>query len=269
MEIKDLTKHLEIAIRASLDAGKAIMKVYESSDFGTEQKSDDSPLTKADKDSNEVILSYLKETEIPIISEENKTMDYEVRKDWNICWMVDPLDGTKEFIKKNGEFTVNIALVTHGEPILGVIYAPVTKELYFANVKESSSYKIIVDYSGELPKNLFAAANRISTTNVSNNEIRVVGSRSHMNDKTENFIKTLEKEQKEVTIVSKGSSFKFCLVAEGKADIYPRFAPTMEWDTAAGHAICKALGYKVENLETNTELAYNKENLLNPFFLVH
>ncbi len=269
MENKDLTNNLEIAIRASLDAGSAIMKVYESSDFETVQKTDDSPLTKADKDSNEVILSYLTETQIPIISEENKTMDYQVRKNWEICWMVDPLDGTKEFIKKNGEFTVNIALITNGEPILGVIYAPVTKELYFANVKESASYKIIMGEEGELPENLFVSENQISTNNVLNNEIRVVGSRSHMNDKTEEFIKTLEKEKKEVTIVSKGSSFKFCLVAEGKADIYPRFAPTMEWDTAAGHAICKALGYKVENLETKTELAYNKENLLNPFFLVH
>ncbi|WP_222982666.1 3'(2'),5'-bisphosphate nucleotidase CysQ [Flagellimonas meishanensis] len=265
----DLTKNLEIAIRASIDAGKAILKVYDSSDFETVHKKDDSPLTKADKDANEVILSYLKKTQMPIISEENKTIEYHVRKNWELCWMVDPLDGTKEFIKKNGEFTVNIALISKGEPILGVIYAPVTKELYFANVKERASYKVIVDKIEELPENLFSSENQISAKNVTNNVVRVVGSRSHMNDKTEEFIRDLQKKQKEVSIVSKGSSFKFCLVAEGKADVYPRFAPTMEWDTAAGHAICKALGYKVENWETKNELTYNKENLLNPFFLVH
>ncbi len=257
------------AIPASIDAGKAIMKVYETADFETEQKKDDSPLTRADLESNRVIMSYLTKTEIPIISEENKSIDYVERKDWDLCWMVDPLDGTKEFIKRNGEFTVNIALIQNGTPIMGVIYVPVSRELYYADCLEQKAFKHVLNNEDEkIPH--FALENQLSfPTKEENTTVRVVGSRSHMNEQTTKFIEALKQQSKEVDIVSKGSSLKFCLVAEGKADVYPRIAPTMEWDTAAGHAICKALGLKVTQWGSESELTYNKKNLLNPYFLVH
>lgn len=252
-----------------MDAGKAIMDVYSSSDFETEIKEDDSPLTKADKESNNVIVSYLEQTNIPIISEENKMINYEERKKWKVCWMVDPLDGTKEFIKRNGEFTVNIALIENGNPVIGVIYVPATQEIYYSNVKEAKAFKTVINENIDLDRDLFSPTDELKKLEAGYQDwIRVVGSRSHMNELTENFIEELKSQSKEVEIVSKGSSLKFCLVAEGKADVYPRVAPTMEWDTAAGHAICKAVGFEVTQWETDQELAYNKENLLNPFFLV-
>ncbi|MBO0342090.1 MAG: 3'(2'),5'-bisphosphate nucleotidase CysQ [Bacteroidota bacterium] len=264
----ELNHQLTRAIKASIDAGKAIMKIYNSADFGTEFKKDDSPLTQADLESNRVIMSYLTKTSIPIISEENKNLDYSARKNWDVCWMVDPLDGTKEFIKRNGEFTVNIALIKNGTPIIGVIYVPETQELYYANVEEGKSFKIAVSDVKELPENLFDKGNQLLPAEKSGSTTKVVGSRSHMNEQTEQFIEELKNKGKNIEIVSKGSSLKFCIVAEGKADIYPRVAPTMEWDTAAGHAICTAMGLKVTNWETGEDLTYNKENLLNPFFLV-
>lgn len=266
----NLNQHLSIAIAASIYAGQAIMEIYGSTNFRTELKKDKSPLTEADKESNKILGLHLQRTDIPVISEENKTVDYEERKKWEACWMVDPLDGTKEFIKRNGEFTVNIALIKNRRPILGVIYVPVSKELYYANVTEGKAFKTTVDNYPELPGNLFLSTDLLVVDVEKNKQnIRVVGSRSHMNELTENFIKDLKKQSKSVEIVSKGSSLKFCLMAEGKADVYPRAAPTMEWDTAAGHAICKAVGLKVTQWETDKELTYNKEDLLNPYFLVH
>ncbi len=265
----NIDQNITIAINASIDAGKAIMEIYASPDFETEIKEDNSPLTKADKESNKVIMSYLQKTDIPIISEENKTLEYDERKNWDVCWLVDPLDGTKEFIKRNGEFTVNIALIKDGTPILGVIYVPVTKELYYANVQTKEAYKNVLK-NAEDANNLFSKENQLVLSRNQEKElIKVVGSRSHMNEQTENFIEDLKQKHDEVEIVSKGSSLKFCLVAEGKADVYPRIAPTMEWDTGAGHAICKAVGLKVTQWESDQELSYNKENLLNPYFLVH
>ena len=244
------------------------MEVYESEDFGVEYKDDDSPLTRADKKCNDVINSYLKETGIPIISEENKQIDSVSRRDWDQCWIVDPLDGTKEFVKRNGEFTVNIALVQQGRPLLGVIYVPVSKELYLADVDKGMASKLTLDdHEIDLAEQDFETS-RISPSEFDQKKIRVVGSRSHMNEATENFVQSMKKPGVEVDIVSKGSSLKFCLVAEGKADIYPRFAPTMEWDTAAGQAICEAVGLQVISKETDEPLLYNKENLLNPWFTV-
>lgn len=260
-----MTSNLDIAIRAAIEGGKAIMEVY-ATDFEVETKSDESPLTLADEKANDVINSYLATTPIPIISEENKEIDYEVRKNWDSCWIVDPLDGTKEFVKRNGEFTVNIALINQGIPTLGVIYVPVSRVLYFTSETLQTSYRIVledVDISVENIK-----ANAVEMTPSPHIEpLKVVGSRSHLNAETELFIKKLT-ETKTVEIVSKGSSLKFCLVAEGAAHIYPRFAPTMEWDTAAGHAICKAVGIDVIDQETQKPLLYNKANLLNPHFLV-
>lgn len=256
------------AIEAAIEGGKEILKVYEEGEIKVELKGDNSPLTLADKAANEKIIDFLLKTNYPIISEENKQIDYKTRKDWDTCWIVDPLDGTKEFIKKNGEFTVNIALCHKGNPIFGVIYVPVTRELYYANVDEQKAYKTTLNSEHEINKGLGSDDDRIYPNTKKSNLIQVVGSRSHMNEDTSNYIEELKQKYSEVEIVSKGSSLKFCLVAEGKANVYPRFAPTMEWDTAAGHAICRAVGLKVTSQNTQEEVVYNKENLLNPYFLV-
>jgi 3'(2'), 5'-bisphosphate nucleotidase len=261
-----MKKNLEVAIEACLKAGEVIMEVYDTV-FDVEYKDDKSPLTEADKKANEVINSFLEPTLIPIISEENKQTDYSVRKTWSTCWVVDPVDGTKEFIKRNGEFTVNIALVENGKPILGVIYVPASKTLYFADVAVNQAYKSDLNAHNTSLDEVVKHAKALQTKKKSN-QVEVVGSRSHMNQETLDFVENLKTSGKDVTIVSKGSSLKFCLVAEGNADIYPRFAPTMEWDTAAGQAICNAVGVDVISNDTNAALLYNKENLLNSWFLV-
>lgn len=262
-----MNPNLKVAIEAAIKAGTAILNIY-AQDFTVDTKADASPLTQADKNANEVINSFLEPTGIPIISEENKQTDYAIRRTWARCWVVDPLDGTKEFIKRNGEFTVNIALVENGRPVLGVIYVPATMELYFAQVYSRNAFKIIVSDENQSAAELIASATEIRPAEAPQHKIQVVGSRSHMSEETLAFMEELKKKHPVAEIVSKGSSLKFCLVAEGKAHVYPRFAPTMEWDTAAGQAICEAVGLKVINKETNAELRYNKENLLNPFFLV-
>lgn len=261
-----IEQNLQLAIKASLEAGKEIMQVYDTA-FDIEIKDDKSPLTEADKKANDIINSHLKPTPIPIISEENKQIDFDVRKKWNTCWIVDPVDGTKEFIKRNGEFTVNIALVKEGKPELGVIYVPESKTLYFADVLKQQAFK------AELTSHdvtIETVLNQSSPLKVKedNHIVKVVGSRSHMSQETLDFVESLKTSGKQVEIVSKGSSLKFCLIAEGNADIYPRFAPTMEWDTAAGQAICNAVGVKVISEDTKQPLLYNKENLLNPWFVV-
>ncbi|MDC9724259.1 MAG: 3'(2'),5'-bisphosphate nucleotidase CysQ [Urechidicola sp.] len=264
----EIDKNLQTAIKASLKAGIEIMKVYESDDFNIEIKGDDSPLTQADKNANDVINSFLIPTNIPIISEENKQTDFDIRKNWETCWVVDPVDGTKEFIKRNGEFTVNIALVTDGNPKLGVIYVPVSKTLYFADVKNELGYKANLDSHDTSIEAVLEKSVKLEPKAKDSNPMQVVGSRSHMSQETLDYVEDLKSIGKEVEIVSKGSSLKFCLVAEGNADVYPRFAPTMEWDTAAGQAICNAVGVAVISEETKEALLYNKENLLNPWFLV-
>lgn len=255
------------AIEASIKAGDAIMDIYKQ-DFDVEYKDDASPLTQADKNANAVIMSYLETTSIPIISEENKQTSYDERKSWTQCWIVDPLDGTKEFVKKNGEFTVNIALIDQQHPVFGVIYVPAQRLLYVGDVDADKAIKAeIPEVNFDLSEVLKTAKPLEPTQN--SDVLRVVGSRSHMNQDTLDYVDELKKKhQKPVEIVSKGSSLKFCLVAEGNADVYPRYAPTMEWDTAAGQAICKAVGLEVISLDTNQEMLYNRENLLNGYFHV-
>ncbi|RLD25567.1 MAG: 3'(2'),5'-bisphosphate nucleotidase [Bacteroidetes bacterium] len=262
-----INKNLQIAIKASLEAGQAIMQVYDTA-FNVEYKDDKSPLTEADKRANEIISSYLLPTKIPIISEENKQIDYNIRKKWDTCWIVDPVDGTKEFIKRNGEFTVNIALVTNGKPNLGVIYVPANKALYFSDTKIKKAYKVKLDSHETTIEELLRKASLLKPKKSNSNPVQVVGSRSHMSQETLDFVENLKSQGNDVEIVSKGSSLKFCLVAEGNADVYPRFAPTMEWDTAAGQAICNAVGIDVISKLTNKSLLYNKKTLLNPWFLV-
>lgn len=266
-EQNSLKNLIHIAIEASIEAGAAIMEIY-SDDFDVSLKSDNSPLTIADEKANDIINSFLIKSTIPVISEENKQLDYAVRSNWDPCWMVDPLDGTKEFVKRNGEFTVNIALIQHNKPVLGVIYIPVTKTLFYGLVKENKACKTILEKHEYKKTMFFNIKDEIKPLEKDLNSIKIVGSRSHKSEETELFIKSLNNEGKKIEFISQGSSIKFCVVAEGKASIYPRFAPTMEWDTAAGHAICNSVGVKVLNVNHKEEIKYNKENLLNPYFIV-
>lgn len=266
--MKSINKYLGIAIRAALDAGVEIINVYDSDDFNIELKGDDSPLTRADKISNDIINSFLIPTGIPIISEENRQTDFEVRRHWNQCWIVDPVDGTKEFIKRNGEFTVNISFVKNGKPILGVIYVPDSKTLYYADVELGKSFKAQLKSHQCTLEDIKMVSEELVGNSCEADFIKVVGSRSHMNQETLNYVESLKSSGRRVEIVSIGSSLKFCLIAEGEAAVYPRFAPTMEWDTAAGQAICNAIGVDVISNATGKTLRYNKENLLNPGFLV-
>ena len=243
------------------------MIVYEKEDFQVEIKSDASPLTVADKKANDIINSYLTQTPIPIISEENEELSYEERKQWKDCWIVDPLDGTKEFIKRNGEFTVNIALVSEGRPQLGVIFAPALDLLYFTSVLDKKAYKNSVPSGAVDVDHILKSAKEIRPV-TSSEHIKVVGSRSHMNEETLKFIDGLRKTNQEVQVVSRGSSLKFCLLAEGEAHYYPRFGPTMEWDTAAGQAICEAVGFSCKFNDSGKSITYNRKNLRNGNFVV-
>jgi 3'(2'), 5'-bisphosphate nucleotidase len=257
--------YLHIALKAALEAGEAIMTVYTSDSFEIEIKSDQSPLTKADRISHRIISAYLDQTEIPVLSEEGKMIPYSERGTWGLLWIVDPIDGTKEFIKRNGEFTVNIALIQDGKPILGVVYAPAIQELYYAaeslgSFKSKASSDIPIDSIFHNSLKLPITQNKRAFT--------VVASKSHLSEETAVFIEELRIKHGELVSISKGSSLKMCMVAEGIANCYPRFAPTMEWDTAAGQAICRFAGKIVKDLKTGKEMTYNREELVNNWFLV-
>ena len=254
------------AINASIEGGHTIMDVY-ASDFAVEHKEDKSPLTLADKNCNAVIEQHLKGTSIPFLSEEGAKIPFSERENWEYSWLVDPLDGTKEFVKRNGEFTVNIALIHNGTPIMGVIYIPVKQELYFA-LEGMGAYKISRNSVIDNLDQLIATANKLPI-NYNRNNYVIVGSRSHMSLETEQFFEEKKKEHGNVEVMAVGSSLKLCMVAEGKADAYPRYAPTMEWDTGAGHAIAKMAGFSVTQYNTKKEVIYNKKDLLNPWFLVN
>ncbi len=250
-----LSSLLPIAISAAEQASIEILNVYNSGDFHAEAKGDQSPLTLADKKAHHKIVDILTATKFPILSEEGKSIPFHERKNWEYFWMVDPLDGTKEFIKRNGEFTVNIALIHNGKPVLGVVAVPVTGDLFYSAAGEGAWLK----RNGKVVK-----LNKRNSIDLKADSLRVVASRSHMNEETQMFIDQL----KSPTLVSQGSSLKFMLLVEGKADVYPRYAPTMEWDTAAAHAVVNEAGLKVYREGETSELQYNKENLLNPYFLV-
>jgi 3'(2'), 5'-bisphosphate nucleotidase len=250
--MKDI--NIQNIILIAKQAGKEILKVY-SKDFSVEYKDDNSPLTEADKKSNEIINRGLSKLypKIPVLSEENREIDYDERKNWEYFWLVDPLDGTKEFIKKNGEFTINIALIHKNKPVLGIVYIPVKDIIYYAD--ENGSFK------QEKTKGLI----KLQPKEKNHEKLVVVASRSHFNKETKDFIESLGKEYE---LINAGSSLKLCLVAEGKADIYPRLGSTMEWDTAAAHAVVNGAGKKVFVYNKYEELIYNKEDLLNPWFIV-
>ncbi|TVR35502.1 MAG: 3'(2'),5'-bisphosphate nucleotidase [Spirochaetaceae bacterium] len=273
-----------IALRAALAAGADILDVYRGR-IDVELKDDRSPLTEADTRAHRRISAALEAAaaEIPILSEEASDIPYDRRQLWQRYWLVDPLDGTKEFIKRNGEFTVNIALVEdgldgEGTPVAGVVYAPELQRAYIGVVgrgawridnlaptvsPEAAPWDAVMAAARRLPlaaeSDAAAAAERPFT---------VVASRSHMSPETQAYINELRADYPDLQLISAGSALKLCLVAEGSADVYPRFAPTMEWDTGAGHAVCLAAGLSVNAWPADQPLRYNKPQLVNPWFLV-
>ncbi len=273
---------LYMALAAAKEAGDAIDEVYGSS-FTVELKEDNSPLTVADKRSHEIISDRLKGT-FPLLSEEGSRIPFEERSGWKYFWLVDPLDGTKEFIRRNGEFTVNIALIHDNAPVIGVIYIPVRGVFYFAldglgsfkmenapafTYRETGHEEIrramdeVLRGSSRMP--LEGADKPVSLA--AQSRLIVAGSRSHPTPEFEVFLEEMKNRYREVQFISAGSSLKFCLVAEGKADIYPRFGPTMEWDTAAGQCIVEQSGGRVLSMEDGIPLSYNKADLRNVFFV--
>jgi len=284
-----MLKHIDLEriVAVAKEAGDAIMEIY-NRDFQVEYKDDKSPLTEADTKSNEIICEALAKAypNIPMLSEENKEVSYQERKDWEYYWCIDPIDGTKEFIKKNGEFTVNIALIHKDTPVLGVVYAPALGDMYWA-VKGKGAFKAIVNdapqgyfLTGQFwmlndeAKEKFIKKLPLHHNNDPENILTIVASKSHLSEETQELIDHLTSNIQHPTFISKGSSLKLVMVAEGSADIYPRLAPTMEWDTAAADAVVRESGkmtyqYSPDPRAQNPEpLQYNKENLLNPWFVV-
>jgi 3'(2'), 5'-bisphosphate nucleotidase len=281
---------LSVAIRASLQAGSAIIDIYESADdLEIQKKDDDSPLTRADRAAHDVISNILMEASSSVtphlLSEEGKSIPYEERKNWEYFWLVDPLDGTKEFINRNGEFTVNIALIHKDTPVVGVVYVPVKQTLYFAaegvggyKIENSEKVKSEAVKRGDFPideiisnSEKLPVSSKHSTAHSSpltSHSITIIASRSHMNEETTQFIDDMKKRYEHVELVSAGSSLKLCMVAEGTADIYPRLGPTMEWDTAAAHAVVQCAGARIYTYPGQDRLVYNKQDLLNPYFVV-
>ncbi|MDY0117686.1 MAG: 3'(2'),5'-bisphosphate nucleotidase CysQ [Sulfurimonadaceae bacterium] len=256
----------------ALEAGEAVMEIYKE-DFLVEFKEDNSPLTQADIKANEIICSFLEKhyAHIPIISEENQEVPYEVRKNWEYFWCIDPIDGTKEFVKKNGEFTVNIALIHKDTPVLGVVFAPALGKLYYAKKGEGAFGAILND------KFLILNEERLPIVVNNKDAMVVMASNSHLSEKTKEFINNLTFKIQNSKLIRMGSSLKLCMIATDEANIYPRLSPTMEWDTAAADAIVRESGkmtyqyhsnFDTQNPSSETPLIYNKENLLNPWFVV-
>ena len=257
MDIQKIKELIEGLIPVSKKAGEAILGYYMSEDRGIQQKEDDSPITKADLASNTIICDALHSMspEIPIVSEENENIPYEIRSKWEYCWVVDPLDGTKEFINRNGEFTTNIGLVHNQRVIAGIVYAPVLDELFYA-VKGLGAFKVVNGRHKKIHAAPYSAKDK---------RLKLVCSRSHLNDATKQYVEQFDQPE----LVTKGSSLKFLIIAEGNAHAYPRLAPTMEWDTCAAQIILEEAGGQVVKHTDNQPLMYNKENLLNPFFIAN
>lgn len=267
----DLNEKIEQLVDIAVKAGNAILEVYNREDIAVEKKGDNSPITEADLAAHHIIVNGLAALtpDIPVHSEESQGITWEMRRNWKTYWLVDPLDGTKEFIKRNGEFTVNIALMHQGRPVAGVVHVPVTGVTYFGG--ESFGEEGFGGAgSGEGKFGAFrreAGVTEAISVRVPVEPIVMVASRSHGTDKLAALESEIEAQMGTVELANMGSSLKLCLVAEGKADIYPRLAPTSEWDTAAAHAVVTAAGGVVLNIELEP-LRYNKEDILNPYFVV-
>lgn len=264
MEFNNL---LYSSIEACLKAGVEILKIYETK-FDINYKEDKSPVTEADLKANEIIKQTLSKHNLPFFSEESKNESFDVRKKWKYFWMIDPIDGTKEFIKKNGEFTVNIALIKDENPTLGVVYAPATGELYFGCPLNGAKKMNITNPEFNYINNISVFINnakKIPFTK-NDNQFSIVTGRCSLNNATKDYIKKIQSRYKSIKIIKLGSSLKICKVAEGHIQIYPRFHQTKEWDTAAAHAILKYSGGNILNLN-NEELRYNKKDIRNPNFI--
>ncbi len=262
--------HILTALRAALLAGEAILEVYQMEDREITTKEDNSPLTLADRRADGIIKEHLQTTDIPVFTEESSDTPYGIRKTWKEYWLVDPLDGTKEFIKKNDEFTVNIALMRDNKPLFGVIYLPVFRQLYFA-IEGKGAYRIDqIDPERMIkekdPNRFFSQGQRLPDT-PRDGHLRIVVSRSHLSPETKEFIDDKLGADAEYEMISAGSSLKFCRVAEGKAGLYPRLAPTMEWDIAAACIIVTEAGGHVTQPD-GAPVLFNKEDLHNPWFVV-
>lgn len=265
-----MDQYLNTALNAALIAGEAIRKVYFSDQLMVEYKDDLSPITLADRRAHECIEEELSKSGLPVLSEEGEDINYEERKNWNLFWMVDPLDGTREFVKRNDDFTVNISLIQDQEPVLGVIYAPINGLLYFG-IKGFGSFKHDACFDKIITKDKqpdFVTDSKKLPLHWPRKRFTIAVSKSHMNQKTLDFVNKMIMKFGDVETISVGSSLKICLVSEGKADIYPRYGKTMEWDTAAGHAIASAAGFSLTLPDGESPLRYNKPDLTNPFFIV-
>ncbi len=260
--------YTEMAVRTAVEAGERIMAVYRQRDLGIRMKADRSPVTRADLDAHDLIMERLAAAGFPVLSEEGHAIPFEERKEWTAYWCVDPLDGTREFISGSGEFTVNIAFLRENRPVFGVIYAPVSRDLYFTLPGEGLRYLLVPDpgLGGDWYEQ--AASQPFTVGSSSSGRLRIVASKSHRNRETNTLIRLLKKEHPELELVSRGSSLKFCMMAAGEADLYPRLGRTMEWDTAAGQAVAEAAGCRVLRLSDHRPLEYNKPVLENPWFVV-
>ncbi|MBN2524289.1 MAG: 3'(2'),5'-bisphosphate nucleotidase CysQ [Bacteroidales bacterium] len=256
---------LHVAVKAALKAGSKTLKYYKN-DLDVLLKDDHSPLTLADLESNEVINKYLNQTDLPVLSEENKIMPFVTRSKWKMLWLVDPLDGTKEFINKKSDYTINIALIENSQPVLGVVFVPAKSVLYYG-MKDMGSYRVKVGKDAVV-ESLLKTSKKIHAGSV-HTKLVIVASKSHLSDDTRQFIRKLEKNTGPCDIRSYGSSLKLCMIADGSADIYPRLGPTMEWDTAASHAVAEFAGCRIVSLPARKPVEYNKRNLLNPWFVVY
>ncbi|MDR2912665.1 MAG: 3'(2'),5'-bisphosphate nucleotidase CysQ [Alistipes sp.] len=258
------------AYSAALRAGAAILDVYRrKGDFEVDLKRDLTPVTEADRQAHSVIKEYLGRTHVPVLSEEGREMRFDERRDWDMFWLVDPLDGTKEFIKGNNEFTVNIALVVNNRPVVGVIFVPYFQKIYFCEKGHGSFMKegVASDPEAELTYDeVFAGAVALPLHRERNNPLRIAVSRSHKNDDTTAHVALLRERFPDAEVVEQGSSYKFCLLAEGAIDYYVRTSGTYEWDTAAGEIILSDTGGTTKSLPDLGKFAYNKESLLNPWF---
>ncbi len=251
-ELEDISHDI---INIAKEAGRKILQFYHASNIAVEKKIDQTPLTEADRQSHNIIYNCLKKRfPFPVLSEEGSDIKYSERKEWEYFWLVDPLDGTKEFINKNGEFTVNISLIHKDRPIVGVIYVPAADILYYA-AEGIGSYKIEGDKRNRLPLKIQKEC------------LTVIGSRSHNTKENEEYLQMLKEKHGDFILTSAGSSLKFCLIAEGRADIYPRAGHTMEWDTAAGQIIVEECGGSVLEIQSAEPLRYNKPNLRNAYFV--
>lgn len=259
------------AYNAALRAGAAILEIYESgTPIDVDIKNDHTPITMADRKAHATIREYLGHTRIPLLSEEGREMLYTERKDWDLFWMVDPLDGTVEFLKGNGEFTVNIALMADNKPVFGVIYVPYKEVIYFSDEERGAfrARNILADpAASHTYAQLFEGAELLPLRTTCNQPLRIAVSRSHRNEETERLVANIRDRYPDAQIIEQGSSYKLCLLAEGSIDFYPRTTDTYEWDTAAGEAILRKAGGIIYRADDHTDLQYNKESLVNPHFI--